>query len=132
MRHQFHSTEHLGRGRILRGRRVLLLAAAAWLALALVGVAAAQSSQNFDLACRGTVSAAGSVQSLGSMGLVSAVGQPGAGSANSANFAVRGGYVQPSSRLGQNTQAATVDAGGNRYLPFVADALARIVRPCVW
>jgi hypothetical protein len=53
----------------------------------LVGVAAAQSSQGYDLACRGTVSVAGSVQTLpnSSIGLVSAVGQPGAGLVRSSN-----------------------------------------------
>jgi hypothetical protein len=102
--------------------------------LILVGVAAAQSSQGYDLACRGTVSVAGSVQTLpnSSIGLVSAVGQPGAGLVRSSNYGVQGGYVQPAARAGQHGQIAALDVDEVKFLPFIANTLASLVRPCVW
>lgn len=114
-------------------RRAIWLALAACLALSLIGVAAAQSSANFDLACRGMLTATGGVRTLsgGNIALIGAAGQPGAGlSVTPSNgIGVRGGYVQPYSVEGQIAQAA-VPADGH-FMPFIARA-ARIVRVCAW
>ncbi len=120
---------HLGTRRT--ARRVIWLAAAACLALSLIGVAAAQSSINFDLACRGMITVTGGVRPLsgGNMALIGSAGQPGAGRSTSARFGVRGGYVQPYSIEGQVAQAAVPEDG--HFMPFIARA-AHIVRVCEW
>lgn len=119
-----------------RAWRAALILVAACLALSLVGVAAAQSARNFDLACRGALTVAGGVRTApnGTLGLVDAVGQPGAGLSASPNFGVAGGFVQPYSIDGQAVQAAEIagsDQADSDYMPFIARIL-HIVRPCVW
>ncbi|HXF62230.1 MAG TPA: hypothetical protein VNK95_11475 [Caldilineaceae bacterium] len=122
----------LSRGR--RGRRrMVVLAAAVCVSLLLAGVAAAQVSQNFDLACRGVLDSAGSYRLYpnNALGLVDAVGQAGAGRSASSSYGLRAGYLQPRA-VAVSADAATVDQGPWRlYMPIVY-SFVRVVRACNW
>lgn len=114
-------------------RRMVVLLAVVCVSLLLTGVAVAQSSQNFDLACRGVLDSAGSLRlySNNTIGLVDAVGQAGAGRSTSPNFGLRAGYLQPRV-VAASADTATVDQETRRlYMPF-AYSFLRVVRPCNW
>jgi hypothetical protein len=117
-------------------RRASVLMLVATLALLLAGVAVAQSSANFDLACRGTLDVAGTLRTSdsGSFSVIDAVGQPGAGISSSANFGVNAGYVQPYSIQGQANQSAApaaVEQNNRLNMPYIA-RIVQVIRACSW
>lgn len=132
MPHPHFFSLHILRGRRGRRRMVALLAVVC-VSLLLTGVAVAQSSLNFDLACRGVLDSAGSYRLYlnNTIGLVDAVGQTGAGRSTSSNYGLRAGYLQP--RVAAvSADAATVDQETRRlYMPIVYSFL-RVVRACNW
>jgi hypothetical protein len=119
-----------------RWRLAVLLALC--LTLLSAGVAVAQYSTNFDLACRASINAAGGFRTntANTIGAVDAVGQTGVGSgiATSANFGIRPGYVQPSANTVQATvQSAAPDQAGPNVsrMPLIFD-MVRVVRNCTF
>lgn len=119
------------RGEPDRRRTSLRLAAAALITLAALmttGVALAQSSAAYDLACRGVLDGGGGQLTApsGNYGVIGAIGQSPAGESRSTNYGVRGGYVQPDSPPAATT-AVTLAVGDQierTLLPF----LGRVVR----
>lgn len=104
--------------------KVGILLLAAILALAVTGMAAAQSSPSFQLGCWGIVTAGGGVRSSTFYRISDSIGQVGVGQSASANFIVRAGYIQPSLVV-PNVRAAIVDApenpaqGAQIYIPIL-------------
>jgi hypothetical protein len=95
------------------------------------GVAFAQSSAGYDLACRGAFTSNGGLLTAPSntYGMVSAFGQSPAGESKSPNYGIHGGYVQP----GAAAVTARADAVANpaqtsrNLLPFIG-RVVRVVR----
>lgn len=128
--------------RRLRPRaRALIVAIVALLALLSATVAIGQSSQDFDLACRGILASGGTVSSGGSFAVIGAFGIPFAPPKNSDttptyavrsnDFAVRGGFL-PGYPTGHNIAATgnapTIDAQTNfQHLPWITK-VGRIIR----
>jgi hypothetical protein len=112
--------------------RLALLALIILAALATTGVALAQSSVAYDLACRGVLDSGGgqSTGTGGNVGVIGAIGQSPAGAARSTNYGVRGGYIQPSSPPAVAAAPAMIAADsqtGRTLLPFLGKVM-RVVR----
>ena len=107
-------------------RRLSAAASAGALAALLLtaGVAFAQSSAGYDLACRGALTAPSNAY-----GLLGAFGQSPAGESKSSNYGIHGGYVQPgAAAVMTRTDAVTNPAQTNRnLLPFIG-RVVRVVR----
>jgi hypothetical protein len=108
------------------------------LTLLSAGVAVAQYSTSFDLACRASINTAGDFRTNTSntIGAVDATGQTGIGSglATSTNYGIRPGYIQPRAHALQATvQSAAPDQAGRDVsrMPLIF-GLPRIIRDCVF
>ena len=114
-------------------RRLSAAASAVALAALLLtaGVAFAQSSAGYDLACRGALTSSGGLLTAPSnaYGLLGAFGQSPAGESKSSNYGIHGGYVQPgAAAVMTRTDAVTNPAQTNRnLLPFIG-RVVRVVR----
>ena len=114
-------------------RAPLRLAAVALIALAALlttGVALAQSSAAYDLACRGVLDGGGGQLTApsGNFGVVGAIGQSPAGESRSPNYGVRGGYVQPGSPPAAATVPTARIAVGDQIERNLLPFLGRVVR----
>ena len=130
----------------LRRGRAAIITAVTLLALLSATVAIGQSSQDFDLACRGIIASGGTVSSGGNFAVIDAFGIPFAPPQNSdtsptygirsADFAVRGGFL-PGYPRGQSVTAATAGTAPTigsqtnvQRLPFIPNLRAIIRGGC--
>lgn len=116
-------------------RRVALFVLVALIAVLGSGVAVAQSSLGFDLACRNNLTVTGGLSSYPENGLnlIGVLGQPTAGVSAATSVALRGGYLQPLTVQAVHAEDApappAISAQGDQILnlPLISKVV-RIVR----
>jgi hypothetical protein len=118
----------------MRGVKLLFLALVLLASLATSGVAVAQLSARYDMACRGTFANAGGTRLYTSQNfaLTSSLGQPGVGRSTSANRGLRAGYIQPAARAAAQVSAEGIEQDDHLlFLPKIGAAI-QVLRLCTW
>lgn len=132
--------------RQLRRGRAFIVMAAALVSLLVATVAIGQASQNFDLACRGMLTAGGLVSTSGNYAVIGAMGSPIIPPTDSStprtyavrsnSFAVRAGFLSAypndvsaadTATIQQSPPAGIEQGGFLQHLPLLAKA-GQIIR----
>ena len=123
------------RGRIAGRRSRYLRAAAITVALVALlltaGVAFAQSSAGYDLACRGAFTSNGGLLTAPSntYGILGAFGQSPAGESESPSYGIYGGYVQPGADRGDHARQYSRQSSANQPQSTAVYRQGRARRP---
>lgn len=115
--------------------KATLLIMAAVLAVSVAGVAWAQASNNYDMACWGALTSTTGLQTSNNFAAVAALGEPVIGRSTSANFSLNTGFHVDFTTLGTGVPdpgPEITPAGDQKlYMPFLS-RMVRTVRTCGW
>jgi hypothetical protein len=111
--------------------KVTLLLILVLAALSITGIAAAQSSDNFDLGCWGALTGGGGTRESANFRVRDAFGQWAIGVSDSPSVRVRGGFIQNWNAPPAAITSQQLPGNTRLFMPVISNVV-RVVRACAF